>query len=80
MSRKIKKNTIELSKEKKEGMKAEIRAYFFEERDEDIGELASILFLEFIIEKLAPDFYNKGVADAHQYMSHILEDVFSLEK
>ena len=77
---KSKSNLIQLNKEKKEQMLAEIQAWFLKERNEEIGDLASMLILDFIIEKLAPEFFNLGLAEAHKYMSERLEDVFVLQK
>jgi uncharacterized protein (DUF2164 family) len=75
-----KKNTIQMSKEKKEYMISEIKAYFKKERDEDLGDLASALILVFIVEKLAPEFFNQGIAEAHKYLTDKLEDIFALQK
>jgi uncharacterized protein (DUF2164 family) len=80
MSKKSKNNNIELSKEKKDYMISEIKTYFAKERNEDIGDLASALILDFITEKLAPEFFNQGITEAHKYMSERLEDVFSIQK
>lgn len=74
------KNQLKLSKEKKEYMISEIKTYFLRERQEEIGDLASILILDFIIEKLAPEFFNQGIAEAHKYKTERLEDIFSLQK
>lgn len=73
------KNKIKLSKDKEEHLLNEIKRYFSEERDEDLGDLASILILEFVTEKLGPEFYNQGVYDAHKYMSDRCEDMLSIE-
>lgn len=73
-------NKIKLSKEKREQMNLEIKSYFQNERDEQLGDLASDLILDFIIEKLAPEFYNQGVYDAYQYMNDRLEDVLGMQK
>jgi len=66
---------LRLEKEKREEMTAALRAYFLEERGEEIGHLASSLLLDLIIEKLAPEFYNQGVMDAHRFLSDKVEDV-----
>lgn len=71
---------IKLSKEKREDMIALIKAYFLKERDEEFGDLASGFFLDFIIEKLAPDFYNQGVWDAYTYMNVKIEDLLEIQK
>ncbi|MBK5261894.1 MAG: DUF2164 family protein [Peptostreptococcaceae bacterium] len=48
----MKKNDkIKLIKEKKKEMIAETKNYFSNERNEEIGDLASNLILDFIIEK-----------------------------
>ena len=74
------KKLIELSKEKKDYMITQIKMYFQIERDEEIGDLASALILDFIIEKLAPEFFNQGIAEAHKYMSDRLEEVFAIQR
>jgi len=74
------KNTIKLSKEKRELMINEIKTYFSKERDEDLGDLGAALILDFIEEKLAREFYNQGVSDAYQYMNDRMEDVLGLQK
>lgn len=71
---------IKLSKEKKEKMIYEIKKYFLEERDEDLGDLASDIVLDFFMEKLAPEIYNQGIQDAYGFMKDRMEDVLELEK
>ena len=74
------KNKIKLSKEKREDMISEVKNYFSEEREEVLGDLAAGLILDFIIDKLAPEFYNQGVYDSYKYMSDRIEDVLSIQK
>ncbi len=76
----IKKDKIKLSKEKKEYMITAIKKYFSDEREEEIGDLASGLFLDFIVEELAVEFYNQGVADSYKYMSERCEDLLLIQK
>ncbi len=73
------KERIKLTKEKREEMLATIKEYFLKERDQELGDLSSGLMLDFIIEKLAPEFYNQGVEDACRYMSERVEDVLSIQ-
>jgi len=73
-------NTIQLSKEKKDEMISSIKNYFLEERGEELGDLASSLILRFIIEELAPEFYNQGVYDSYKYMNDRIEDLLSIQK
>lgn len=71
---------FELSKEKKEFMITAIQSYFLSERDMELGDLAASMVLDFFIEKLAPEFYNLGVEDAHRYMSEKVEDLLGIQK
>jgi uncharacterized protein (DUF2164 family) len=64
----------------KRRMIGEIQAYFLDERGEELGDLAALLMLEFFADKLAPQFYNYGIQDAHEFMSQRLEDIFELNK
>ncbi len=68
---------IELSKEQKEMTLEQIKAYFYEERDEQIGDLQSKLFLDFIIEKVGPQIYNQAIVDMQKYMSERVEDMYA---
>ncbi len=72
------KERIALEREKKEEMVKAIVHYFKQERDEEMGQLAAGMVLDFIIEKLAPEFYNQGVLDSCAYMNEKVEDLQSL--
>lgn len=72
-------NTIKISKEKQEDMRMKIVEYFSTERDEDLGELASGLILDFFIKELGPSIYNQGIEDAQVYMRDKLDDLFALQ-
>jgi uncharacterized protein (DUF2164 family) len=74
-----KKDRIRLSKEKKEDMLSEIKYYFLKERDEELGDLAAGLILDFIVEKLAAEFYNQGVSDSQKYMNDRVEELLSIQ-
>jgi uncharacterized protein (DUF2164 family) len=75
---------IKFSKQEKESMIAEIQRYFYEERNEEIGNLAAENVLEFFKDQIGPYFYNEALKDARkvieQKMSSIEEDLFALEK
>ncbi len=73
------KKRIKLSSERKEAMTSKIVEYFWEERDEELGELASQLILDFFIEELGSHIYNQGVEDAYTYTRDKLEDLFALQ-
>lgn len=70
---------LTLSKEQKDQAIADIKDFFLEQRDEEIGDLQATLFLDLFIEKLAPTFYNLGVNDAKAMINGKLEDLHGLE-
>lgn len=70
---------IKLSKEKREDMISAIKYFFLKERDEELGDLASGMILDFVIKELAPEFYNQGVYDSSKYMSDRVEDLLSIQ-
>lgn len=74
------KDKITITKEKREDMISEIKNYFSKERGEELGDLASDMILDFIIEKLAPEFYNQGVNDSYEYMNDRCEELLSIQK
>lgn len=65
--------------QRQQGIEA-IKIFFAQERDEDLGELAAMLILDFVGETFGPFFYNKGINDAKYYLQEKLEDLYSLEK
>ncbi|GAB6168636.1 DUF2164 domain-containing protein [Clostridium carnis] len=74
------KKRFELSKEKRENLKNEIKTYFYEERDEELGDLAANMILEFFMDKLATEFYNQGVEDSYKYIIDRAEDLLGIQK
>jgi uncharacterized protein (DUF2164 family) len=70
----------DIDKEKKKQCIDEIKAYFENERDEVIGDMAAELFLGFILEKIGPMIYNQALEDAHAFLSNKLDDLYILEK
>lgn len=75
-----KDNTINVTKERRDEMVSSIKTYFSKEREEELGDLGAGLILEFIIEELAPEFYNLGVNDSYTSMKDTIEDVVSIQK
>lgn len=71
---------IVITREIREEMIAEIKIHFSEEQEEEIGDLKAKLIFDFIMEKMAPEFYNQGVNDSCQYMKGMLDDVLSIRK
>lgn len=75
-----KSNKINIPKEKRSDMISEIQRYFENEREEELGDLAAGLLVDFIIEKLGPEFYNQGVFDSYVYMNDRVEDLLGIQK
>lgn len=75
-----KTNTIKIDKEKKDKMINAIKIYFENERDEQLGDLAANMILDFFMEKLAPDIYNQGVYDSYKYFLDRIDDLLSIQK
>jgi uncharacterized protein (DUF2164 family) len=71
---------MDINKEKRIELRDKIKAYFQNERDEEIGDLAASLILDFVIEELAPEFYNQGIFDAYKYFSDRTEDILGLQR
>ncbi len=74
------KNPIKISKEARAEMISSIKNYFAKERDEELGDLAAGLVLDFITEELAPEFYNQGVYDSYKFMNLRCEDLLTILK
>jgi uncharacterized protein (DUF2164 family) len=77
---KSKKEKFNFTKEQKEDMITAIKNYFYNEREEEMGDLAANLMLNFIIEELGTEFYNAGVYDSYKYMNDRIEDLLSIQK
>ncbi|OPY30962.1 MAG: hypothetical protein A4E28_00052 [Methanocella sp. PtaU1.Bin125] len=73
-------SNIILTKEKRADMIEAIKSYHTTEREEEIGDLAAGLMLDFIIERLAPEFYNQGIYDSYKYMEDKIEDLLLIQK
>jgi len=71
---------IILTKEKREDMISAIKDYFSNKMEEELSNLDSNRMLKFIIEELAPEFYNQGVYDSYKYMNNRIEDLLSIQK
>lgn len=74
------KANFKLSKEKQDYMISAIKEFFLKEREEDIGELAALLILDFFTTKLAKEFYNQGIDDSYQFMNEKIEDLLGIQK
>jgi len=73
------KDRIKLTKESREDMISAIKYYFLKDREEELGDLAAGLILDFIIKELAPEFYNQGVYDSQKYMNDRVEELLAIQ-
>lgn len=71
---------VNLSQELKKQATHDIKRYFLENREEEIGQLAAELLLDFMLEKVGAVIYNQAIRDAHTFMSEKVEDLYALEK
>lgn len=67
---------IKLTKEQKNQAILDIKEYFSCERDEELGDLAAGMILDFITDKMGRYFYNQAVTDVQKYMGEKLEDLY----
>jgi len=70
---------IQLNEENKQDMIKKIKNYFANERDEDLGDLAADLVLDFVTDELGNHFYNQGIEDSIAYMSDKVDDLYGLK-
>jgi uncharacterized protein (DUF2164 family) len=71
---------IHLSKELKKQAVDDLKKYFMEKREEEIGQLGAELLLDFMVEKVGAVIYNQAIKDAHAFMFEKVEDLYALEK
>jgi uncharacterized protein (DUF2164 family) len=74
------KDALQLSKEEKDLIIDKIIKYFYNESNEEIGNLAAELIYDFICEAIAPYFYNMGIKDSISFLNERVEDMYGLEK
>jgi uncharacterized protein (DUF2164 family) len=70
--------SVNVTKERRTEMVSEIKNFFLKEREEEIGDLAAGMILDFMLEKIAPDIYNQGVDDSYKYIKDAAEDLLSI--
>jgi len=67
------KNKGILSEKEKDKVIKEIIGYFATEKDEEIGVIAAQDILDFLLDQVEKNIYNKGVDDATKYFRDRLE-------
>ena len=71
---------IELEKLQYEQATQQLQRYFENEREQSIGILQARLLLDFFLEKIGPDVYNKAVADMQTFLYEKIDDLYEFER
>ena len=70
----IKRNWELLSKERRDSLIKEIITFFKTERDQEIGILAAEDILDFFLQNLGIDIYNKAISDSKATIKQTFEN------
>lgn len=68
---------IRLSDSQKEALKDEIRAFYLDERGEEIGMIEQMQLLGLFEQNLAPIIYNKALDDAKAWFTRMMDNLDS---
>ena len=68
---------IKLSDLQKERLNAEIKAFYLDERGEEIGMIEQMQLLDLFERKMAPVIYNKALDDAKQWFVQMMDNMDS---
>lgn len=75
---------LKFPKEQRDQIIAQLKDFFYNERDEEIGDLAAENFLHFVTKNIGPHYYNQGIKDAartvEEKSASLEEDLHSLER
>ena len=66
---------ITFKKDTEQKLVGSIQRYWSESAGTDIGELQARLFLQFVLEEIAPSVYNAAISDAQAYMQEKVVDM-----
>lgn len=66
---------VKLSDKQKEKLKAEIRAFYLDERGEEIGMIEQMQSLELFKRKMSPLIYNKALDDAKRWHAQMMDNL-----
>lgn len=67
-------NKIRLKKDQKQKIISEIKAFFIDNREEEIGDLQAEMLCDLLIEKVGGEIYNKGLYDAKAWFESYWQD------
>lgn len=68
---------IKLSDRQKEKLNDEIKAFYLDERGEEIGIIEQMQILELFEKRLAPIIYNKALDDVRRWFSGMMDNLES---
>lgn len=75
---------IKLERAQKEALVTAIQDYMQDELEVEIGQFDSEFLIDFITEKLAPIYYNKGIEDAktviERRMLEMTDELYEIEQ
>ena len=68
---------IKLSEKQKEKLNEEIKAFYLDERGEEIGIIEQMQILELFEKKRAPVIYNRALDDARRWYTGMMDNLES---
>lgn len=66
---------IKLSDSQRQKLNDEIKAFYLEERGEEIGMIEQMQLMELFEQKLAPVVYNRALDDAKRWFSQMMDNI-----
>jgi uncharacterized protein (DUF2164 family) len=70
-----KKKEIEMNEFDKTVLITDIKDFFLREFEEDLGDLRAEIVMDFILKKIGPKIYNRGVNDSRKWFREKFEDI-----
>lgn len=77
MARRESLSQIKLSDAQKEKLNAEIKAFYLDERGEEIGLIEQMQLLALFEQKMAPIIYNRALDDAKRWFTQMMDNMDS---
>lgn len=68
---------VKLTDSQKEKLNVEIKAFYLDERGEEIGIIEQMQLMELFERKMAPIVYNKALDDAKRWFSQMMDHLDS---
>jgi Uncharacterized conserved protein len=77
MKKRERLSCIKLTDSQREKLSAEIKAFYWDERGEEIGIIEEFQLLDLFEEKMAPIIYNKALDDAKKWFAQLMDNADS---